>query len=88
MRWSGSGRVLHDEVEGAVEPGRVGGVTTISSDVVHTETHAGPAGVSSPALSARSKSLSGTSCSQAVGQPPARLPASAAGWCRGGASRG
>ena len=33
--------------------------------------HSGPAGVSSPAFRRRSRSLSGISCSHAVGQPPA-----------------
>ena len=59
------------------------GVTTRSKRD-RTVAQAGPSGVSSPALSRRSRSLPGTSCSQAVGQPPANSRPSAAWlvpWC-------
>ncbi len=61
------------------------GGTTVWSSVVQIETQTGPAGVSSPAFSARSRSLSGWSCWQATGQvsgarSPAR-PARSVPWC-------
>ena len=43
------------------------GGTTVLSSSVHSATQTGPAGVSSPALSRRSRSESGSSCWQAVG---------------------
>ena len=59
--------------------------TTVLSSSVHSATQTGPAGVSSPALSPRSRSESGSSCWQASGQAcePSE-PASAARsvpWC-------
>ncbi len=54
------------------------GGTTTSSALDQTETNTGPAGVSSRALSRRSRSLSGTSWRQAVGHRPARPSASSA----------
>ena len=44
-----------------------GGVT-VSSTAVHSDSQAGPAGVSSPRLSPSSSGLPGTSCRQAAGQ--------------------
>ena len=69
----------------AVEPGQTSWTSTLSAPSSAAEStgvttrskrdrtvaQSGPSGVSSPALSRRSRSLSGTSCSQAVGQPPA-----------------
>ena len=61
------------------------GGTTMRSSVVQIETHSGPSGVSSPALSLRSRSLSGWSWRQASGQesgatsPP--RPARSVPWC-------
>ena len=43
------------------------GGTTVLSSSVHSATHTGPGGVSSPALSRRSRSESGSSCWHAVG---------------------
>ena len=59
-----------DCTENATDPSsepESGGTTTRSSSV-QIETHAGPAGVSSPALSSRSRSLSSASWRQASGQ--------------------
>ncbi len=61
------GQTVCSEMSSAPSREPESGGTTVLSSSVHSATHAGPGGVSSPALSRRSRSESGSSCWQAVG---------------------